>query len=1014
MPDGEPFIDLLRTVRAIPQVDVSSRPDDRLVICPECRSPIKERNRLDHLIAVHGYLAFAGTLLPRPAALKVLWDRAFNRGDLQAHEQLCVLLTDREAPRNGLSSYAISLQAELLRRFESSNPNRRDLIRWVQLFRRSEAGRPYYWELLTAADPRVRTLGREFLLPEVGTRLAEERTQAQDVRLWLDQLCPADDIWEKIKVCQRLNQYGAFLPAVKECLRHLQAERPVACQVCGVAVPQDQLEGHLRKEHRIFQFRGIQGTLEQNVAALLAALCGPHPEYEAWERLESLAQDEFHSRADLWLVRGLSGSLGRVDEDQLGDTANGLAEVLAGSERSARLAQLLAKSPAAGGRCLALALTARLRPPVRHSLIRAIRPLLHRRAAPLEQQIAAAAALLNTTGKTGNAAAKIIHALVQGCRKHRALERLRRLEEETGPFDTLTTQYAAIENRIRMRCNRCGLQLRRPEMARHLWSEHALLLYGRRVREPWRLVEEWVQEYQRDGQAELLARCRTLAQQLDPEEGLLHLYRLLLARKIEDVEARQVLLAEAQQRLGTLCPRCFALVPVPDEVLPGPLNRSHGRLSLNGYCVEVSTLGWTSTLTLETPRSVLYRGREPGQWLTVRAAGLLWAAPLVVTAFILAVGLPSGPAAPVWPVTFVLLLALAAYLSVYARAMGRSRTLDRALDHAWTLLAPRLHEEDFSAADSAFLASLAVTSSGRGKATLRADALQRSLRLTENAVAGRAAPLAHLTVLRRLELTDLVGLGRDPVPFSAAQVGRCFEGELPVAYAGALLAGWRTSWWTNDRLLRLRLLLCDRAFAAGMEVGDLVKAGKTLPALADILHLDYPEGVAQLRLLWSQRASEPWHLWTDPLLAFDIAGDAGQGGKLLEACPDLLVVDQGEPAIYVCGRGILFKGKLFTQPARRIEAKGLRDFDRVHYELLVDDQRFLLADDARSVVERLERAFRYFFGSFRPQVQGVLGWKSPERPALLRHEAVLCHGCRRLLLPRLGEVGKLLGEENAK
>src|SRR5262249_47406348 len=157
-------------------------------------------------------------------------------------------------------------------------------------------------------------------------------------------------------------------------------------------------------------------------------------------------------------------------------------------------------------------------------------------------RIAAAANLLSVVGKESPAATEIVAALSSSSGKARAVEHLRELERRIGPAAVLSARIAALEDQIRLRCPRCRLQLRRPEMIRHLWLQHQLVLSGRQVREPWRLVEDWIEEYRRQGDAELLARCRAFGVHLDPEGGLRRVYRLFLAKQIDDAEARQTLL----------------------------------------------------------------------------------------------------------------------------------------------------------------------------------------------------------------------------------------------------------------------------------------------------------------------------------------------------------------------------------------------------------------------------------------------------------------------------------------
>ena len=125
-------------------------------------------------------------------------------------------------------------------------------------------------------------------------------------------------------------------------------------------------------------------------------------------------------------------------------------------------------------------------------------------------------------------------------------------------------------------------------------------------------------------------------------------------------------------------------------------------------------------------------------------------------------------------------------------------------------------------------------------------------------MAAGQGPAGHLAALRRLMVEDAAAYGADPVPLVVDQIARCFDGRLPLTYAERLLAGWSSEWWTRGNLVRLRVLLCDRAFEAGFEVRNLLDAGRTAPALGDVLRITDPAGLAGLRLLWSERPTRPW------------------------------------------------------------------------------------------------------------------------------------------------------------
>jgi hypothetical protein len=260
-----------------------------------------------------------------------------------------------------------------------------------------------------------------------------------------------------------------------------------------------------------------------------------------------------------------------------------------------------------------------------------------------------------------------------------------------------------------------------------------------------------------------------------------------------------------------------------------------------------------------------------------------------------------------------------------------------------------------------------------------------------------------------LAVADAAAAGHDPVPLAVDQVSQCFDGRLPLAFAQWLLAEWEGSWWTAGNLARLRVLLCDRAFGAGWEVDDLLEAGLMAPALEEVLQTADANGLAQLRLLWSLRPSRPWAVWSEALTVFELAEDPDAGRGWLRKYPDLLLLDEGRPAVIVCGRGLVFQETLFTEWHRNIQMRARHDFDGLEYELTVGEHHFHLISDPAGLVGRLEHWFHYYFGEFLPQVNGVRAWQAPEGSKSTQfQEITACPECRQLLVPRAGQVGKLI------
>jgi hypothetical protein len=793
----------------------------------------------------------------------------------------------------------------------------------------------------------------------------------------------------------------------------------LVCPECRTSFRPGVFEAHLRQVHRIYQFRGVRRSFNDTFAALLDALLLSPPDEEAWRMLSAIAVEEHGSRADYFLALTLGQLLERVGPDRQTATIHALGALI-GCDGAAGLAGVLASGPEIPARQLALLIFAHLPQPIDAALFGPLRRLLRDRRLPIEARFAALAAALRTFGEEEPLAEELLRTLVRGRGKAKAIERLRRFEKLAGKHPAIDALCEKLENRLRMSCPRCAIQLRRRKMIEHLWNEHRLVLEGRRVREPWSLIEEWIIQYREQRGPEWLERCRALVQRLDTDEDLRRFQRLLLAHGVADEEARRAVTAEAAEHHAACCPWCYGLVPVPREVPPLRLNVYRGRLSAGGYCIEVSERGLLTSLDIVTPEKRIYQGREPGQLLTQRGAVWGFVGPLVLLALLGAFGILDLGVRPIGPVFALLLGALAVHLLTYWLWRPRVPAAVRARNYAWTILAPRLHAQGFSLEDSAFLAGLANESGADGYGALRAPLLPDLVKRTENALAMGLAPSGHLAALRRLLIEDAVARGADPVPLVFDLLARCFEGRFSLRFADHLLADWESPWWTPGNLVRLRILLCDRAFEAGFEVRNLLDAGQHAPALGRILGTDKVTNLAALRLLWSLRPTRPWDRCGDPLTVFDLAADP-QGADLLGRFPDLLLW-QREPEwlvaapgdtepkptqILFCVRGVFLQGVLFSTPPHVVEVNARWRYN----DLILGEQRFRSSAPLDMLALRMERWFRYAFSDFLPALPRVEKWQAPDRLAILRAwGAVSCPECHRQLLPRVGQVGIPLEE----
>jgi hypothetical protein len=240
-----------------------------------------------------------------------------------------------------------------------------------------------------------------------------------------------------------------------------------------------------------------------------------------------------------------------------------------------------------------------------------------------------------------------------------------------------------------------------------------------------------------------------------------------------------------------------------------------------------------------------------------------------------------------------------------------------------------------------------------------------------------------------------------------SQVERVLRGRLPAAFADQLLLHWQSDAWTDVNLARLCVLLCERAFDAGLEVPDLSELEQLAPALGDALHTEDTDALARLRLLWTLRMGRPWERCGSAATVFELAIDPVGGSRLLERYPDLLlseteggaIAENQASRILMCGRGVVFQDRLFREPPPAIEVRVRWN----GYELGVGRHRFHFRDNPDALARRLERWFHYYFSDFRSQLKAVHDWRSlGVLDQLQLEEFVTCPDCGHVFQPMPG------------
>jgi hypothetical protein len=998
--------------------------DNRPDTCPLCGIQLTRRERVSHLRNVHGYIEVGGAMLPRKQGVARLWDRVFQSGDRRSHEQLVELFADEARPGanagnanagNG-ATYAEALEAEIIRRGELEDTSGQGQTAWkrwepwLACVREALPREPVLRHLLLADVERAREVGRALVLPQLGERLRGSFVDVPQLRKLIEEVFPGHDLLEeRIRLCTQLPQVGVDQTKALACQALFEEELPIPCPECPARVRGKDIETHLRRAHGIFQFRGVRRSYNETRDALLDAICTTTPDVAAWQALEGLAQDRHGDDGLQRLVLWVCHTLKKIDKDARVSVVDAVGEAAARAGSGVRLLpHLLGEIDVAWknvARHLALAIVGHLDQALQPELLARIKPYLAAKMLPAELRQTAVAGIVRAAGAAGAASddgttiREVLDVYIGGMSKVRAIERLRALEIVVGQTQAIERLIAETEDRIRMTCPRCQAQLERRDMVEHLWDRHRLMLEGRQVREPWRVLADWVVDYRLEKDPQLLERCRTLAEQVDPDEGGVRLQRLMLRQGIEDPEAWNNLIARARQRKASLCPHCFAQVAPPAVERPEPLRLTGRVLEGAGYALEVRERGLWPKLIVEGPDGPIYDGRAPDAVLT-RLGALL----LIVLPGVAAFGAGLSALTPLpWPLVAALVTGLGLVLVGLVFLVWQARgTRHRLIDLAWSELVPTLLEEALDAASCRFLGALAETSRGYGDPDARQEGFAAVLEAVERSPQRGALPWPELAAVWRSYLGDLHELGEDPAPAAIMLMEHVFTGDAAARSLGPVLSDVKDS-WPRGRLLRLQVNLAARAVEMGLELADLADLVRVQPALGPILGVGDADHLVQLRIFWKMRSS--WPRWLDRAdNVFDLARHP-EGEKTLAERPDLLLLVRSAP-IEVGTRGVWLKDACITEMPKQVEVRPARHAGGDGFEVVAGPQRIWFTANPHEIAEDFEAWLRFYFRDFLPMAAAEHARPSGAAGVKLRRgNAVACPECRQPVIPIGGEVG---------
>ena len=1007
-------------IRRVAQQVEAKRPTE----CPFCKKTLTLAERGPHLQSEHGYVLFEGDLAPADVVSARLWERVLHQQDHQAHEALADMYLNSESLQKnqdaGVERYLRDLQRLVLGGTKTSNGSAvpvalpySAILAYQNMLRLSKWFVPIARQLLQSPQRRLCELGCQTVLPYCREQL-QEHGSVEELRRLLRQFCPARNQTDlQIDLCRQLSQLGADETIIGTCIVQVQEERLVGCSECRAEVQAKHLEFHLRRAHQIFQFRGERRSYQETRDAIVKAVCSESPDVAAWHSLQSLAEDKYGKESDRHLVGWLFQHIKDADTEQRGAMVKHLAELLVTVEASERLLPIMLgpnknASWEALGQRLALEICVRLPPPIPALMIPLIMPFLDQKEMPRRTRENAVLALLRSVDKSSPAAMDMLRAYVAQTGKERSMEKLQHLEQRFGQTPAIELLYKEIEDEIRMSCSRCATELRKKDMVGHLWDMHRLVLDGQRVREPWRVIEDWVVDYGLEKDPRVLERCRELALKDDPNQGLARLQRLLYRHGLRDRELLNELRTQVRKNKATLCPHCCGLVPIDDPPVMQPITLDSSCLEGYGYRLAVSESGLAPSLEIESPEAIVYRGYEPGSGLT-RIGGILFTSGLFVAGTYGAFDLATDRA---YPVTLEWTMALGVGLCVagtlYMIWPSPRPVKERLVKAAWKLLVPEMLQEEMNRRSWGFLHGLVKVTD---EVDVQAPAHHLLLECCEQAsAAARTEPLACacLATLSRHYVADLLKRKEDPFEFILTLAKECFTGKLPLAVLQDLAANFQgkaRSAWSKSDLNRLTIFLADQAFAAEVDIDDWLNLGRAFPVLNDVINLEQRWHWLQFQALWRQRRERPWKKHGEALTMLELAETPADYDELLAYYPDVLLYV--EKANLVIGtKGVWIEGVCVTDYAAGTEVSVQRVSGG--HELIVGYLRIRCSENPQQHLDEIQGWLGYYFQEFVPSVPSSTRLMTESRHRMWQLSKTTCPECARPLAPCLGDLGVAL------
>ncbi len=691
-----------------------------------------------------------------------------------------------------------------------------------------------------------------------------------------------------------------------------------------------------------------------------------------------------------------------------------LARYTSTPQQIASLLQSLKSSDLQGTR-LTLEFLFRLELPLPPACVAIATQLLTDRRAPNTLRLSVAGKLLDQQPDRLDLIMPVVRAITTGLSRSRVLQRLLELQSHVTVSKSLDALVAEQEQRVKLRCPICRQVCRRPDLILHLWTAHRLSFENGVTLDPQMSMQRIFDLALTPTEAKPIDIAFHQALQLRPNWQEVDVLRGLTTRQsIRATTIPPTLTRLAADHNAGLCAKCLLELPDALPELPPPLSLGGGRLSGDGYAVEVRESQLGRVVRVVTLKGTEEDAPAPTNRYSPRSAAVWIACPSLLVGLLVVFRVPATFGALLLLVSITLLVSTGTYILV---RMLRPKLVNRselALDVAWQRLA---HTLDATTASARWLVRLCRASWSHGDVDERRTTLFHLANQAEMLIDTSPVHEQALAACRLLQIVDETDQNGERTRILLQFFKDFLEGQRTPIFLEAIAEMLQDqAFYLAAERRRHPPLAVVAAFEAGWTPDDLRVLFHTLPYTRQWLGQPSELLLRQLYSLWNWRLKKPWAtLGTGVTILELTAKQPSVARRVLQRYPSAtmkIVLDDATEKelgdVVLTEAGLAIRGHVFLDAnLLRVE----RSSRGVGWTLLGSTEPLQLDRGlSRSTVEGLQRWVCWFAEHAERWATTTDIRPTPRTRRLLKSLLCECPECGTLNVVRRGRLSEVWSE----